>query len=36
VKEMNRQKNSVKVSVKIFGRENFIEIPLDDVERVNN
>jgi transcriptional antiterminator NusG len=36
VKEMNRTKNSVKVSVKIFGRENFIEIPLDDVERVNN
>jgi transcriptional antiterminator NusG len=36
VKEMNRQKNSVKVSVKIFGRENFIEIPLDDLERVNN
>lgn len=36
VKEMNRQKNSVKVSVKIFGRENFIEIPLDDVERVTS
>ena len=36
VKEMNRQKNSVRVCVKIFGRENLIEIQLDDLERANN
>lgn len=34
VKEMNRQKNTVRVSVKIFGRENFIDIPVADLETI--